>query len=162
MDAVNIESFSEDNIERTFEWVSQEELQKLFTMREPPTWEKHGRYFEAVLADPSQRVYAIYKDGRHIGNCGLKNLDEVSGELWLYIGAAEDRGCGYGKQVCCQLLQQARALGLTRIYLHVLSANLPAKSLYSALGYTETAMESEARVEWQRRSLDVIRMEMEL
>lgn len=44
---------------------------------------------------------------------------------------------GYGKQAMLALEGKARELGLRRLALHVFAHNLPARTLYEALGYQE-------------------------
>src|SRR4030066_2342495 len=85
---VSLVPFREEHISLTFEWIQDPDFQQLFLMRDRPTWDGHIKYFDNMLKDPAQRVYAILSEGRHVGNCGVKNisLTNKEGELWIYIG----------------------------------------------------------------------------
>jgi len=102
-------------------------------------------------------------DGRHIGNCGLKNL-ELSvgrGELWIYLGDPEARGRGIGRRATELLLDEGFiALHLSTIYLHVAAANEPARRLYARLGFTEQTRVAVSP-EWAGRSSSIVRMDLE-
>jgi len=154
--------FAMGHLHQTFLWISDPELRSSFLMRGDVTWEKHWQYFEKVLADPSQRVYAILVNGRHAGNCGYKHLDERpgEGELWLYIGDASQRQHGLGKTATKQLLQTGfYTLNLTRVYLHVADFNISARRLYKGFGFVEVPMRENAS-EWENRGCTIIRMEL--
>jgi len=160
MDEIALKRFAPDNIILTFNWVQDKELRRLFTMRGEPTWETHTAYFEKLLKDETQIIFAIYKGDRHIGNCGLKNIKGETGELWIYIGDKSERGKGHGKKASQKLVEVAfNKLRLRRLYLHVLADNLPAISMYKSLGFKEVAFDEESEAVWKERDLDIIKME---
>ena len=154
--------FGEAHIEQTFEWVSCPKFQRAFMLREPPTREKNRAYFERALRDPTQRVYAIMSDSRHVGNAGFKHLDgdaRIAG-LWIYIGSASDHGRGLGRLAAQELVREGfGTLGLDRIYLHVAEFNRAARKMYAHLGFVEVPL-PDAETEWKNRECVVIRMEL--
>jgi len=159
---LNLQEFNKSHIPLTFEWVKEKEFQRLFLIRGEVTWEKHFAYFDAILNDSQQRVYAILYDGYHIGNCGFKNIREQDGigELWIYIGKDSLRGRGLGTQAARLLIQQGfNNLSLNRIYLHVADFNLFARKMYKNLGFIEVTME-EKNEEWDGRGYEIIHMEL--
>lgn len=162
MDEITLREFTYKEIELTFEWVQNKELQRLFTMREEPTWEKHKEYCQKLLADSTQSVYAIYNDDYHIGNCGLKNIDKQEAELWLYIGDINQRGKGIGSCVCRKLLSESVKKGLSRIYLHVLFSNDQAIRVYEKLGFVKVEMDADDEEQWKSRGLNILKMEKNL
>ena len=151
--------FTMDQVEKTYEWVTDPDFQRLFLMREQPTWEGHEAYFNRVLADPSQRVFAIYYDNAHIGNCGLKNIvREEEGELWLYVGEASMRRKKIGRSAAELLLHYGfEALQLEMIYVHFADFNVVARHLYERLGFKQVPLKE--RTDWVNRQCDIIRME---
>ena len=159
MDEITLREFTFEDIAQTFKWVQNKELQRLFTMREEPTWETHKEYFKKLMADPTQKIYAICTDDRHIGNCGLKNIKDKEAELWLYIGDKTQRGKGYGSSVCKKLLSESIKKKLALIYLHVLASNLQAIRVYDKLGFVEVRMDAEDEKQWKSRGLNIIKME---
>lgn len=154
--------FTEKHVERTFQWVSKPELQHVFLIRGNVTWEGHRNYFGKVLSDPSQKVYAIFADGRHVGNCGFKNMSfsKAEAEIWIYIGEPSERSKGIGRLATELLMKDGlETLGLRSLYLHVADFNLAARKMYKKLGFIEVPLSEEAK-EWQNRGCRVIRMEL--
>src|SRR4051812_33686182 len=98
---IQLNFFGPQHIEQTFEWVSQADLRRAFLMRGDVTRSGNEAYFEALLADPRQRVFAVLQQETHIGNCGLKHIDRAAGEgeMWMYLGDPALRGRGIGTEV---------------------------------------------------------------
>lgn len=154
--------FTTEHVRQTYIWIQDEELRKLFLMRGELTWEKHVAYFNNVLADPSQRVYAIIADRYHVGNCGFKNIlsSKQTGELWIYIGEPSLRGQGAGKRSTELMLKKGfDTISLKTIYVHVADFNRRALSLYRNLGFIEVPLQHDAD-EWKGRDCTIIRMEL--
>jgi RimJ/RimL family protein N-acetyltransferase len=109
--------------------------------------------------DSSQRAYAIYYDGKHVGNCGLKNFDTDNSycELWIYIGEITMRGRGIAKYAVQKLKTLAKdEFKFNSIYLHVDKKNHVAKCLYTANGFEEVV--ERLMPPWQSLENDVLKM----
>jgi len=159
---ISLIPFRKEHISLTFEWIKHPDFQRLFLMRDEPTWDKHIKYFDHILNDPTQHVYAILSESRHVGNCGVKNISVTNkeGELWIYIGDPYMRGKGIGS--CATRLLLARGfneLGLERIIVHVADFNIPARKIYEKLGFIE-APPSHNSNEWTNRGYNIIYMEL--
>jgi len=155
--------FIGEYINKTFIWVSDTDLQEQFLIRDKPTWEGHKAYFEKILADPAQHIYAIFSEEDHVGNCGLKNILPMKkeGELWVYIGEASMRGKGIGKYATELLLQQGfEVLGLETIYVHVADFNKAALNMYERLGFLQISNTDKTNNDWVDRGCKIIRMEL--
>ncbi|MBI4685903.1 MAG: GNAT family N-acetyltransferase [Nitrospirae bacterium] len=154
--------FNVEHIQQTFLWVQDLELRRLFLMRGEVTWEGHQNYFRKVLSNPSQKVYAIFADGRHVGNCGFKNMStsKVEAEIWIYIGEPLERRHGVGRFATQLLIKEGfETLGLKSLYLHVADFNSAARKMYKNLGFIEVPLSGEAK-DWQNRGCRIIRMEL--
>ena len=154
--------FTKDNVALTYEWVSNPELRHMFLMYSEPTWIGHQLYFEKVLTNPTQHVYAILVEDVHVGNCGLKNisLSKKEGELWIYIGDASMRGKGIGKYATELLLGKGFDIfSFEMIYLHVAEFNIVAWKLYKQLGFIEFPLLKDVN-EWKSHETKVLRMEL--
>ena len=78
-------------------------------------------------------------DGKHIGNCGYYNINEITGEaeLGIMIG---DRDCwdkGYGTDAVTTLVSYIfHQTNLKRIYLKTLDSNSRAQKCFQKCGFT--------------------------
>ena len=159
---VSLVSFTKDHVGLTFQWVSDPEFRHIFLMRGEPSWEEHQAYFERVLTDPSQHIYAVLSESVHVGNGGLKNISisKKEGELWIYIGDPTKRGKGISKYATELLLREGfEVLGFERIYLHVAEFNTVALRLYKRFGFIEVSVLGDED-EWTNRESKVLRMEL--
>lgn len=159
---IRLELFSFEHIEKTFSWVSDPALQRDFMIRGEVTWEGHQTYFARVLADSAQRVYAICVDGRHVGNCGFKDIDCDAGtaELWIYLGDSAMRGRGIGAPAIRALLDEGRkTFSLRRVMVHVAVSNEAARRLYRQAGFVDA---TEVGPDWKGRGATIVRMTLSM
>ncbi len=157
---VKLIPFSESHIEKTFLWLQNPRLRHDFLMRGQPSIETHLKYFEEVLNDSSQKVFAVLCDGDHVGNCGLKHIvPNRESELWIYIGDESQQKKGIGTAATKQLISYAfNELNGELIYLHVADFNIAAIKLYEKLGFAKSTLEDS--MEWRDRRTEIIRMEL--
>ncbi len=154
--------FTEAHIEKTYTWITNADLQRLFLVRGQPTWEGHIAYFKQVLSDRSQCVFAIMYESEHCGNCGLKNIIfNQDAELWLYIGESHLRGNHIGKKVIEILTHEAfEVLNLNMVYVHFGDFNNVARHLYEYFGFKQVPLRESNNKQWQNRKCKIIRMEL--
>src|SRR4030067_3213825 len=115
-----------------------------------------------MIKNTAQRCYAILSEGRHVGNCGVKNisLTNKEGELWIYIGDPRMRRKGIASHATRLLAAKGFIeLGLERIIVHVADFNVSAIKLYKKLGFIEVPV-SDNSTEWTNRGCNIIRMEL--
>lgn len=161
-DGIFLQPFNyDDHIFKTFGWVSNFELQRLFLLRDNVVWDEHEKYFKKILTDSSQKVYAILANGKHIGNCGLKNIDlkKNEAELWIYIGKKSEQGKGIGRFATELLIQKVfQEFGIEMIFIHVADFNIRALSMYRSIGFREVNLKNNG--EWADRGCNIVRMEL--
>lgn len=78
----------------------------------------------------------VYKNKKAVA-CGLGVMEQGYIGLWDIVVKEEYRGQGLGKVLCGALLGKAKELGITRGYLSVVDANVPAKRLYKSFGFED-------------------------
>ena len=72
--SISLDNFTLQDAEKTFLWLQDNSLRELFAMQDKPNWERHLDYFKKTLNDPTQSVYKINYNDKHIGNCGFKYI----------------------------------------------------------------------------------------
>lgn len=151
---VGLHRMGAEHLDSTRAWLGDARFRALIDSsgRRAPTAEENRFYWEGHWNDPSRLDFAIVAaEGRHLGNCGLSSIDRArrEAELWLYIGAPQDRRSGFGTAAVRLLLNKAFAeLGLSRVYLRVVAENAPALAFYKKLGFVE---DPKLRQEWDRQ-----------
>jgi ribosomal protein S18 acetylase RimI-like enzyme len=108
--------------------------------RHPPAGrETPGHEFRTIVTDADEAVGVVWiAPQREIG----------SGAAFIYdiLIDAEQRGRGYGRAAMQALEPLARSLGYDRIQLHVFGHNAVARKLYTSVGYVETDVQMEKRI----------------
>jgi RimJ/RimL family protein N-acetyltransferase len=97
-------------------------------------------YESRTTNDPDSAKFAIEADGKYIGYCGLRHLQNRHGnlELGITIGDAAYHGRGYGREVIKLLLHYGfYYLGARRIALTTHAKNERAIRCYLACGFVE-------------------------
>jgi UDP-2,4-diacetamido-2,4,6-trideoxy-beta-L-altropyranose hydrolase len=128
------------DVRRTFRWLQSPELRASFLMGLPPKRAEHFAFWRKALASKVQKIFSIYIGDRHVGNVGLKHIDQVGGtaEVWIYIGDVNARGRGLGLLALKHVEQVAKSMFvLSKIYLHVDRNNSPARKLYARAGFVD-------------------------
>ena len=92
---------------------------------------------------PGHAMYVVEADGRAVGRLWLgERVSSGRRTLFVYDIAIDDdvQGRGYGSAAMRYVEDEARALGISRIELHVFGGNAVARRMYSSLGYVETSV----------------------
>lgn len=129
------------DLERCLGWINDPEIQSRLGRRLPISRSMEESWFEAQYKkDEGFSLAIVLREGdRHIGNCGLHDLDTVnrSAEFGILIGERDAWGRGYGPEAARLLLQFGfDELGLHRIWLRAYSFNRQAVRAYEKAGFT--------------------------
>ena len=136
MGSVSIVPLDSRHLELTFGWVNTPSLIAEMNYPGPVSREDHAAWYRRIL---NQHPFAIEVDGEHVGNCCLKNIDRDKsvGEIWIYIGSADNQRKGLGGKALDLLLDHAFTReGLERIVLYAVKGNARAVSFYSKNGFS--------------------------
>lgn len=132
--ARSIPEYAADNVRAGY-WAESEALER--------SRKEFERFLPQGLQSPDHYLFTVYDDGTPVGVIWMKaNLERPikSGFIFeLYIDESQ-RGKGYGKQAMLLIEDQARALGLESIGLHVFAVNEVARNLYERVGYEVTSL----------------------
>jgi RimJ/RimL family protein N-acetyltransferase len=151
---------TEEHLASTYRWLSESaELRREVDCLDTPTIEGNRACWHSRWQESSREDYAVLTAaGKHIGNCGLCEIDlqRRKAQLWIYLG--ESQGKGYGTLAVRQLLERGfRDLGLNRIFLRVVADNDRALRLYRGLGFVQEGCRRQDTV-WEGRYVDSILM----
>lgn len=97
----------------------------------------------AYLADPAVRVWVLRYRGADAGYFELRRHDDGSVEIVYFGLAGPVIGRGLGKHLLTRAVEEAWALGATRVWLHTCTLDHPAAlPNYRARGFVPFAFES--------------------
>lgn len=138
---IELTPFKQENVPETVRWVNDAEIMRLIDRSpEPVTLDGCYKWCESILEDERNAMFAIVMRGnkRHIGNCGLSNIDKraLKAKLWIYIGEKDMWGNRIGKRALEQLLVYSFGkLKLNKVYLYIVAGNIRAQKLYESSGF---------------------------
>lgn len=132
----SIRPFHDRDVDSTFSMVSKESVWRPFLMSAAPSSPELNReYWARVRADSAQAAYAIEYSHKHVGNCGIKRVDEKIAEGWIYLDDAVPKGEKIGYFAFLQLMQAAEEKGYSQISVSVAASNYGAIKLYRNAGF---------------------------
>lgn len=139
---LSIRGYAEEKV-RAGTWPaesSQDRAVEEFATLLPEGQQTPGHEFRSIVTDADEPVGVIWIAAqREIG----------SGAAFIYdiVIDPDQRGRGYGRAAMEALEPLARSLGYDRIRLHVFGHNIVARHLYRSLGYAETDVMMEKRID---------------
>ena len=105
-------------------------------------WEPEESDFKALdrpqenIIDAGGYIAVAELDGEIVGTCALIKLSEDRFELAKMTVAESARGTGLGQKLGEAVIERARSLGASSVYLESNSALTPAITMYEKLGFT--------------------------
>jgi len=153
-----------DDLDRCHAWMSDPGLRATLAQRYPMSLAREADWIERVTRgqDPSELTFAIClrESGRHIGNCGLVQIDRDNRNavLGILIGEADCRGKGLGEDAVRTLCRFAfDELDLHKICLEAYAFNEGPIRTYERVGFRREGLLREDAYRGGRR-IDVVVM----
>jgi len=148
-DRIHLRPLDMGDLERCLRWMNDPELLQFLGRRTPMSREMETQWLAKQYQDERNTNLAIVlKDGdRHIGNCGLDQVDcwDHNASFGIFIGEPDAREQGYGTEAAKLLLDYGfRQLNLHRIHLTVFSFNKRAQKAYEKAGFVVEGARREA------------------
>lgn len=128
-------------------------------LRSEPSVERSREWVLRAASDAAFAPFAIVLDGRHVGNVVLDLIDTYLGtaRLSIYVGERDVRGRGVAQSALSLVADEARTLGLHKLWLIVHDANVPAIRAYERAGWErEGVLRDEFLLDGERS--DALRM----
>lgn len=116
------------------DWLTDPEI-KALTMTPDFDRDAQERWFQSLPGRDDYLIWGVRHARVPVGACGLKCIAEGAGEYWGYIGDKSVWGRGIGSEMVRFIEDQARARGLSRLWLQVWQGNPRARALYERLGF---------------------------
>jgi RimJ/RimL family protein N-acetyltransferase len=92
-------------------------------------------HFEA-LRRKGGRPFLLERDGALLGDADLRHITAQTAEFAILVGQRPEQGRGIGTRFAILLHALAfRGLGLERIFVSIIPANLPSLRLFAKIGY---------------------------
>jgi putative acetyltransferase len=109
---------------------------KALMLKHSPPESSHALLLDGLRA-PEITVWTMWTGAALLGCGALKEMGERSGEIKSMHTRADRRGAGLGKVMLEHILAEARARGLTALYLETgsMAAFHPAQRLYERAGF---------------------------
>jgi putative acetyltransferase len=89
---------------------------------------------ESILA-PGGYIAMAFLNGEAVGCCALLRLEEANFEVAKMAVTPAAQGKGIGRKLLAQVIDEARRLGASRLYLETNSRLAPAIRLYESVGF---------------------------
>ncbi|MDA9360923.1 GNAT family N-acetyltransferase [Flavobacteriaceae bacterium] len=136
-DNIILGDFKEENLLKTFNWVNNKDFQKKFLFERDISWNDHIDWYNKYSKDTTQKVFTINVDNIHIGNIGLKHIDNLkkSAESWIYIGDETFAGKGYAKRAYQLIMIKSVHMGINKLIANIGFFNKGSIFLHEKTGF---------------------------
>ena len=92
---------------------------------------------EGYILSKGGKIFFAKKDDVIIGTCALIKVSETSYELAKMGVSPQYQGFGAGKKLVSRVIEEARNLGGTYLFLESNQRLIPALTIYKSLGFVE-------------------------
>ena len=140
---IAIRPFRETDIPDKVRWINDPANHRYLHYDLPLTEAGTREWFRRIKDAPERRDFVITADGTPCGVIGLLHIDRIRGEAEYYttVGEPALKRKGIALAASRLLLEFAfGTLGLRAVYLVTEPDNLPARSLFRRLGFSETGL----------------------
>lgn len=138
---ITLNPFCEKHLDNTYCWMQDDKLRKDFMLSFLVTKDSHKEWYNKVLRDVTQKIWAIYADQIHVGNVGLKYIDlkNRKAECWIYIGNSSMHGKHVGTYTWRTLFEDYEfvSMGLHKLYSYVAEWNIASQKMFLNAGFIE-------------------------
>lgn len=161
---IEVRNYSRENLEKTYGWITDPDLRKPFLFSRNVTKESHLQWFDSISKSATEQIFSVYADGVHVGNLGLKNIDNnrQEAETWIYIGDSSFKGRGVAYEAYLKFFEQLHSeRKINSLYCHIASFNTASQKLFLKLGFIRDHTFSEPKV-WEGQPYELYRFTKKL
>lgn len=151
IDKLQAVAYSEPYLEHSWLWLNDSEIKELtFT----PDFDKNSQlaWFNSLKDKLNYQIWGIEYDNIPIGVFGIKNISEVDGEYWGYIGEKQYWGKGISQWMLDRSIEFSKRRKID-LYLYVKEDNIRAIRAYEKKGFVSKILTEAGllRMEWRSR-----------
>jgi RimJ/RimL family protein N-acetyltransferase len=167
---VRLRAIEPDDLGRNYQWVNDRDVTRGLVIRYPMSHADERAFTDGRPANTFGNVALAIetRDGVHIGNCGLHEVqpENRKASLGIMIGDQRYWSRGYGTDTVMTLLRFGfHEMNLNRVWLHVYEFNERAIACYGKCGFVEEGRlrqnyYAEGRY-WDTVTMGVLRSEFE-
>lgn len=136
MEDLKFVPYDKEFLDKSWFWLNDPEIKQL-TITPNFTKESQEAWFKGLKNKKDYFIFGVIFQDKPIGVCGLKNIQENTGEYWGYIGEKEYWGMKLGGKMIEHILHLATSKNINNIVLKVWQNNLRAIKLYENYGFKE-------------------------
>lgn len=136
---IELVSYNETFLEKSWNWLNDPKIKHL-TNTGDFTKEQQQKWYSNLPFTSNYKIWGVKINGEEAGVFGIKNIENNSGEYWGYIGEKQYWGKGYGKEIMISVLNEAKKMELSEVYLKVIKDNPRAIKLYKKMGFIESGV----------------------
>ena len=138
-----LRTLTEEDSELVYQW--RRDYAEYFFSPGPSSTEAQRKWFRKYKNVPEDIVFMIERRERPVGMVSLYEIDleESQGAFGRFLVTADVRGQGVGKQAARYVVDFARTLGLSKLYLSTSTKNVAAVKLYEDMGFKEQSRDGE-------------------
>lgn len=118
----------------SWKWINDPEIRILISSPEI-TKEQQLEWFNNLKNLNNYYIWGVKINKIPAGVCGIKNIKDLKGEYWGYIGNKDFWGKGFGKEIMILVENEAKRIGLISLWLKVNDDNVRAIKLYEKMNY---------------------------
>lgn len=131
---IQFKEFDQKVFDLSLKWLDDPEIKRL--TRTPDTdKESREKWFRSLKDRTDYYITTAWHGDDPIGVVGLKHINSIDAEAFIYIGERKYWGKAVGMEMLKYVLDYGRALGLSSIYAQILKDNINSYKLASRFGF---------------------------
>lgn len=136
---VSLRLFKEEDILLKVKWINDNENNKFLHYDIPITVEKTRKWFQSIKNNKNRIDMVILYNDIPIGLIGLLDIDfkNKKAEYYIVIGEKKYKEKNLAYESSILLIQRAKKIGLTKLYLYTEIDNIPAQKLFEKVGFIQ-------------------------
>ncbi|MDX8437985.1 GNAT family N-acetyltransferase [Mesorhizobium australafricanum] len=130
----------ERDLETILAWRNRDEARVWFKNSAKIAFDAHLAWYRSYLQKEDDFFFLVEADGEPVGQCGIYDIDKVSGraEVGRFLVAPEMAGNGFIGRSCAEIIRFGTGfLNLSYLFLEVMEQNTKAIRLYARQGFVE-------------------------